>query len=97
MLIIAGTIRFETDDREAMFDAIREMVAKSQAEEGCLSYYVSPDMTDPDLLHLYEVWETVEHLEAHQQTPHFETFVTDIRPSFAETDIKRYNAELASS
>lgn len=96
MVIVGGTIRFQTDNREALFDAIREMVAASQAEEGCLSYYVSPDMSDPDLLHLYEVWETPEHLAAHQKTPHFDKFLTHIRPSFAETDIKRYRAELAS-
>lgn len=97
MIIIAGTIEIETNDREALFDAIRQMVAASQAEEGCISYYVSPDITDPDMLHLYEVWETTEHLDAHQKTPHFQTFLSDIRPSFARTNIKRYNAQLAGS
>lgn len=96
MIIIGGTIQYESDDREALLAAIRRMIAASQAEDGCIAYEVSADLSDPDTLHLFEVWESAAHLDAHANSPHFKVFETDIRPSFVKTNIKRYDAELAS-
>ena len=95
MIIIGGTIQFETDDREALFEAIRTMMAASQAEEGCLAYEFSPDISKPNVLHLYEVWESAEALEAHGQSAHMAAFREATFPSFGDRDIKRYEAEIA--
>lgn len=95
MIVVGGRIHFETEDREALFEAIRQMMADSQAEEGCLAYEFSKDLTEPNVLHLYEVWENDEVLQAHLDSEHFKVFYRDIFPFFVERDITRYNAQVA--
>jgi quinol monooxygenase YgiN len=95
MVIVAGTIEFATEDRESLFAQIRQLMADSKAEAGCIVYEFSLDLTKDDLLHLYEVWETLEALDVHNASPHMAAFRDAAFPSFVETDIKRYNAEPA--
>lgn len=95
MIIIGGTVEFQTDDKEALFNIIRQMMADSQAEEGCLTYEFSPDITKPNLLHLYEVWESAEALDAHSKSAHMSAFKEEAFPFFTATDITRYDAEVA--
>lgn len=95
MIIIGGTIQFSTDDREALFEKIRQMMADSQAEDGCLAYEFSPDISKPDILHLYEVWESAEALDAHGQSSHMAAFREKVIPIFGSRDITRYEAKVA--
>jgi hypothetical protein len=38
---------------------------RSRGERGCYAYTISADLVDPGLVHLYERWESKEHLAAH--------------------------------
>ena len=96
MIVIGGTIQFEAEDQDVLFEKIRQMMADSQAEDGCLVYEFSPDISKPNILHLYEVWETAESLEAHGQSAHMAAFKEATSPSFVATDITRFDAEVAS-
>ena len=96
MVIIGGTIQFSTENQEKLFDLIRQMMADSQAEEGCIAYEFSLDLSTPDILHLYEVWETAEVLKLHSESAHMAAFRESAFPSFASTDIQRYDAEPVS-
>jgi quinol monooxygenase YgiN len=93
MIIIAGTIHFNPQDRQATLDAIQRMMDASRAEEGCLAYTFSADLASPDTLHLFEVWTSAEALELHRQTPHMAAFRQEVSPSFAQTKIKKYTGE----
>jgi quinol monooxygenase YgiN len=93
MIIIGGTIRFSPTDRQATLAAIQRMMDASRAEAGCLVYTFSADLAAPDMLHLFEVWESEEALEAHRQTPHMATFTAEVRPTFTQVDIKKYTGE----
>ena len=95
MIIIGGIVQFETDDEDKLFATIRQMMAESQAEDGCLAYEFSQDLSRPNILHLYEVWETAESLKLHGESAHMAAFKEAAFPSFARTDIKRYDAEIA--
>jgi len=74
MILIAGTIRIEAQHREAAMAAMTAMMEETVKEQGCVSYTFSPDMSDESLFHLFEEWETQEHLEAHFVAPHMATF-----------------------
>jgi quinol monooxygenase YgiN len=95
MIIVGGTVEFATDDQEKLLDLIRQMMADSQAEDGCLAYEFSLDLSKPNILHLYEEWETAEALKTHNESKHMAAFKEAAFPSFTGTDISRYNAELA--
>lgn len=49
-------------------------VAATEAEDGCIAYRFSVDVTDPDLLHISERWRDQAALTAHFTAPHMATF-----------------------
>lgn len=70
MLIIAGTIEVDPDHRDAMFAAVAPMVAATREEPGCRAYTFSPDVDDPGLVHLYELWDDQAALDGHFASAH---------------------------
>jgi quinol monooxygenase YgiN len=91
MLIVAGTIEVDPEHRDAMFDAVAPMVAATRAEPGCRAYVFSPDVDDPALVHLYELWDDQAALDAHFASDH----MADWQKAAADLpirgrDIKKY-------
>lgn len=74
MLLIAGTIRVQPADRDAVIAAMTQMMSETMKEEGCVSYDFSTDLNEPELFHLFEEWESGEHLAAHAVAPHMAVF-----------------------
>ena len=57
---------------ESMYTDARGSV---QNEPGCLLFNIVQDGEDPNLLHLYEVYNDAATFEAHTKTPHFMDWV----------------------
>jgi quinol monooxygenase YgiN len=70
MLIVAGTITVDPAHRDEMFAAVAPMVEATRAEPGCRAYVFSPDVDDPALVHLYELWDDQAALDAHFASDH---------------------------
>ncbi len=91
MLIVAGTLDVEPDDRDALMAAALPMMAASQGEVGCLDYVFSPDPTDAGRVRVFERWEGAPSLEAHFATPHMAAFRSAIEGlRFTGRDVTRY-------
>jgi quinol monooxygenase YgiN len=69
MVILAGTVRFA--DVAAARPRMDEMMRLSRAEDGCIEYVYSQDLSDPRLIHVFEVWRDEEALHGHHTAPHF--------------------------
>ena len=92
MLLIAGTIRIQAEDREAAIPLMEWMMAETAKEAGCVSYVFSADLSDPTLFHLFEEWESEEHLHAHFVAPHMAEFQGKMAElGEREMDIYRYD------
>ena len=50
------------------------METASRAEEGCLDYTFSIELSDPAVIRITDKWATVEALKAHFNTPHMAEF-----------------------
>lgn len=77
MIQINGTIRLAPGTVAAkpdVVDAMKAMVAASRAEDGCLTYTFAQDMSDPDVLVIYERWRDREALAAHGASAHMASF-----------------------
>lgn len=70
MLIIAGTFQVDAAHREAMLQAVQPMVTATLQEPGCQAYSFSPDVNDPSVVHLYELWDDQEALDGHFASAH---------------------------
>jgi len=96
MLIIAGTFRIAKETRDATFAAARAMMADTLKEAGCHAYSFTADLDDPTLMHLFERWESEDHLKAHFSTPHmakFQAALGQLRPQVLE--IQKYEISKA--
>ena len=70
MIIVAGTMTVDPDNRDRVMDLARAVMTATRQEDGCHEYVFSPDPDDPGLIRLYELWESRPHLDAHFRTPH---------------------------
>lgn len=74
MLIVLAKAKVGDGAMEAAKAAIAEMVAASNAEEGCIAYAFTQDLGDPAIIHIVEKWQDEAAIAAHFATPHMATF-----------------------
>lgn len=74
MLIVTVEVEFEDAGIHEKLAEIQAMDAATAAEPGCLAYRSSFDVTNPNLLRIYEMWDSMEALTPHFQTPHMARF-----------------------
>ncbi|MFN0089923.1 MAG: putative quinol monooxygenase [Acidimicrobiales bacterium] len=95
MLVIAGTFNVEPSDREAFLEAAKAVMAETVKEDGCHAYCFTPDITDPAVVHLFERWESADHLKPHMKADHIRAFGAALKPlKINSRDITMY--EVAS-
>ncbi|MEV7287721.1 antibiotic biosynthesis monooxygenase [Streptomyces sp. NPDC093252] len=68
MLIIAGHLRVEAEDRDAYLTGCVPVIAQARATPGCLDFTLSPDPLEPDRIQVYERWESEEALTHFRDT-----------------------------
>ncbi len=90
MLIIAGTLEVEPEDRDVLMAAALPMMAASQAEEGCIEYVFTLDLTDAGKVRVFERWTDLAALEAHFATPHMAALRAAMAPLRIRPDVTRY-------
>ena len=74
-LIIVEIIKAKPGKRNALKNALLEMVAPSLQEKGCLHYEIAEPTTDKEEMLVLMRWEHIENFEAHCVAPHITEFV----------------------
>ena len=89
MVIVAGHVTVEPQQREAYLAGCVSIVRRSRSLAGCLDFAISADLIDPGRVNLFEQWESQEALEtARSNAPSNEHFVEAmLSVSVAEYDI----------
>ncbi len=80
-VIVAGTIPVNPELREVAVNAVIKCTAETKKEAGCLAYEFSADLVDPNLFHLYELWDEAVSLDAHMKLAHTVELLA-LMPSF---------------
>lgn len=90
-LIVSGRVSIRPDRKEQAVAAALVMVEASRNEPGCKEFRVFADLADPYTLCIFEVWDNVESMTRHFQTPHMAVFQEQLKKvAIGEPDIKRY-------
>jgi quinol monooxygenase YgiN len=98
MIIVAGTLQFETDDVSAAKPHIISVMRETAKEQGCICYRFCPDMQIDGLFQIYEEWETAEDLERHAMAPHLKSFVKELSAfKLLDRKITMYEAKFLKS
>ncbi len=78
MITVAGRVVIRQEMRSQAVAAAVKVTRATQADAGCLQYHFYSDLKDPNVLHVFEEWESVEALAAHMQLPHTMEFLAAI-------------------
>jgi len=74
MIVIAGHVTIDPQQREKAEAAAREMMLETRKENGCISYTFSADLDQAGRFRIFEEWENDEDLRAHFASPHMARF-----------------------
>ena len=58
MLIIAGHIEVDPDDRDEAVAVMRDLVTRARDAPGCLDLAITADSVDPTRINNFERWES---------------------------------------
>ena len=64
----------------AVADALREVIAPTRAEPGCLAIHAFRSRRDPDLYYIYSRWKNEAAFEHHAGLPHTVRFLERVQP-----------------
>ena len=72
--IIAAHLTLKSEKMESFINYTKELIEKSRAEEGNISYTLYQNPTDPVKFIFFEEWMNQEAIELHFATAHFQDF-----------------------
>jgi quinol monooxygenase YgiN len=70
MLILAGSVRLPPENLEAARPTMQAMIEASRAEPGCIAYSFAPDLLEPGLIRIFEVFRDLEAQQLHAASQH---------------------------
>ena len=77
MLTAIGICRAKPGQEEELGRRMQKLVAPTSVEPGCIRYDLYRSDTDSAIWVFCEQWESVAALDAHVDSPHFQTFLAN--------------------
>ena len=71
MIHVDAALEISEESQKILLPMMREAMAETVLEEGCLVYRFTADLFSPTLFYMSELWETEAALKAHMQAPSF--------------------------
>ena len=72
-------IQVSAENRAAVLESAKELVAYSLKDNGCIAYDVFESATRSDVLMIWETWKDAESLSANARVDHFVDLVQKIQ------------------
>jgi quinol monooxygenase YgiN len=96
MIYVVATIQLAPGRRAEFLALQRDLLPQVRAEQGCLEYVPSVDVSvsDPpapprdDVVIMHERWETLDALRAHFTAPHMRAFREKAKPLIQSTKVE---------
>ena len=67
VVIVAGTFTVDPARRAEFLEGRLESIRASRQDRGCLEYTMSADAVDAGVVRLFEMWTSLDDLQAHVQ------------------------------
>ncbi|MFW6091607.1 MAG: putative quinol monooxygenase [Actinomycetota bacterium] len=64
MVIVAGHLVVEPEQRESYLAGSRDVVEQGRAAAGCLDFSITADLLDAGRINIFELWTSREAVEA---------------------------------
>ena len=75
MIILSAEVLLQPEKMNEFLEIADKLAEESRKESGCIryDYYTSPYSSNTVLF--FELWKSLEDLDAHDRTPHFKMFL----------------------
>jgi quinol monooxygenase YgiN len=88
MVIVAGHITVDPEQRESYLAGSMSVVEKARRADGCLDFAITADLLDPGRVNLFERWESQAAVETFRRSgPSNKQRAAMLSVSVAEYDI----------
>jgi len=88
MVIVAGHVTVESQQREAYLASCVSVVSQAREAAGCLDFTITADLIDPGRVNIFERWESQAAVEAFRGSgPSDEQGAAILSGSVAEYDV----------
>jgi len=88
MIIVAGHVTVDPEQRESHLAGSIRIVEKARQADGCLDFAMTADLVDPGRCNLFERWESQEALKAfRRRAPRPKQRAALLSVSVAEYDV----------
>lgn len=88
MITLLAHIQAKPGLGSALEAHVRQVVAPSRAEAGCVSYTLHRVTGNPDAFVFYEKWTDQAALDAHVASPHYKTYREQTASLLAQRDVQ---------
>jgi quinol monooxygenase YgiN len=88
MVIVAGHITVDPEQRESYLAGSMSVVEKARRADGCLDFAITADLLDPGRVNLFERWESQAAVDTYRRSaPRKKQGAATLSVSVAEYDI----------
>ena len=95
MIIIAGTIELDPEQRTAALAAGKPFIDGALTQPGCRAYSWTPDPEIPSRVWVYELWDDEESLASHFKNHHYADMGANIgKHGITGSEISKFRADL---
>jgi quinol monooxygenase YgiN len=93
MIIVAGYLRTDPDERAGYLAGCIEVARAARAAEGCIDFHLSADPIEPDRINIFEQWKSVEAVEAFRGSGPSD----DHQAAITEASVTQYEITVSTS
>ncbi len=94
MINLFGEITVKDGCETEVYQALQGMLTPSRNEPGCLEYRITQSTETPTIFLTFETFQSMEDMEAHLASDHFQELLKKAEPLLAEPPKIRFSKEL---
>ncbi|HQQ70338.1 MAG TPA: putative quinol monooxygenase [Alicycliphilus sp.] len=93
-VVIAVRYRLKPGKREELLSFVMDNVINTRKEPGNIAYSHYASLDDEQEMFVFEMWERLEDVDKHIETPHYVEFSKKRQPMLESYDSRSYDASL---
>jgi quinol monooxygenase YgiN len=94
-IVISGYIKVSAEKREQILLDARQYIEATRLEPGCVAYWWSADLSEPEMIYVFEQWVDEASLLNHFQcSPYQDTLKMFNEAGILESEVDKYRVDL---
>jgi len=95
MIHVDATVEISEESQKILLPMMREAMAATVLEDGCLVFRFTADLSSPTLFYMSELWESEGALQAHMQRQSFQSVIGTLMAQAKVLNMVTREGELA--